>query len=225
MPIRHVVLQGDSVSLLAERHGLAPDTIWGARANEGLRARRARMDVLFPGDEVAIPDRRPKQVACSTDARHRFRRRGVPMLFELQLLDERGAPRAHRDYLLEVDGVRHTGRTDAEGVLRNYIHNGARRGRLTIEGELEREVLFGHLDPIETVSGVQKRLTNMGFPCADDGGELRAATIVALRTFQRLCGLEPTGAIDDATREEIRACHDDPVRLRGHLERGSLPAF
>jgi N-acetylmuramoyl-L-alanine amidase len=223
MPIRHAVRQGDSISRLAERHGLAPDTIWNDPANDDLRARRARMDVLLPGDEVVVPDLRPGEVECATGARHEFRRVGVPMLFEIQLFDERGAPAADRPYRLVVDGGERHGRTDAGGRLREYLPNTARRGRLAVEGEPERELLFGHLDPIETLSGVQKRLTNLGFACAQDAGRTGRATLQALTAFQRLCGLPATGALDDATREEVRACHDDPERLRAHLERP--PAF
>lgn len=220
MTIRHTVRPGDSVSRLAERHGLAPETIWEHPDNEALRGRRERMDVLLPGDVVVIPARRSKTVSCALDRVHRFRRRGVPMRFEIQLFDERGDPRRDVAYVLIVDGVEHAGRTDSHGHLSQYIANGARRGRLLLDGSAEDLVLdFGHLDPIDALSGVQQRLTNLGFTCTQDEGALGTATRAALLRFQVLVGLTPSGDLDDATREEIRACHDDRERFAAHLER------
>src|SRR4051794_29578662 len=63
MPIRHIVEQGDTIVALAERHGLFARTLWEHPQNAALRDLRARMDVLLPGDEVYIPDRRDKVVA------------------------------------------------------------------------------------------------------------------------------------------------------------------
>lgn len=114
MARRHTIEQGDSVSRLAELYGFAPDTIWNEPANEELRALRIRMDVLLPGDEVVIPDLRVAEARCSTGATHRFRRRGVPMLFEMQLFDGTGVPAGDRPFRLVVDGAEHAGRTDVD---------------------------------------------------------------------------------------------------------------
>jgi N-acetylmuramoyl-L-alanine amidase len=225
MPIRRVIDQGDSVSRLSERYGLAPDTIWEHPANAKLRSVRSRRDALLPADELVIPDLRAKRVSCPTGGRHRFRRLGVPMLFEIQLFDAYGQPRRQRPYSLDVDGVARQGTTDASGVLREFIPNAAQRGRLVIADELDEALLFGELDPIETLSGVQRRLTNLGFACMQDAGAPGANTTAALARFQHLCGMPATGALDDATREAVRACHDDPRHLRAVLARNPPPSL
>lgn len=214
MQAYHTVQDGDSLSSLALAYGLAPDTIWQDAANDKLRARRSRGETLLPGDVVAIPDKREKTDTRGMNARHVFRRIGVPILFELCLFDGDGLPLAGAAYVLEVDGVRHDGTTDADGVLKQIIPNDARAGRVAIDGLVDRELRFGWLDPIETLIGVQKRLTNLGFPCSHDEGRFSRDTHVALARFQRVAGLPDTGELDDATREEIRACHDVP----GHYD-------
>jgi hypothetical protein len=209
---RHLVQQGESVSSLAERYGHDPDTLWDHPQNAGLRAIRSRRDALAPGDELFIPDVRIKNLPCAVGRRHVFRRNGVPAFIEIQLFDVFGRPRRNRPYTLEVDGTVYDGTTDDQGRLRRCVPNAARRGRLVIEGELDQELLFGHLDPIETVSGVRKRLSNLGLLLPQGTVDIDAATAAALARFQSFCGLPSSGEIDDATREALRACHDD-----GHL--------
>jgi hypothetical protein len=212
--IRHRVKPGDSVVKLAEAHGFFPDTIWDHPDNADLKALRKDMNILMPGDVVVLPDLRRREAPCETDKRHTFRRRGVPMMFRAQLFD-RNEPRKHQPYTLEVDGQRFAGTTDAEGKIEIYLPNRAQRGRLVVAGgQVDVEVLFGHMDPITEVSGVQKRLANIGFECGAIDGRLHPRFTAALRAFQALVGLEPSGAIDDPTRAALGECHDRPGRLK-----------
>ncbi|MCA9604035.1 MAG: peptidoglycan-binding protein [Myxococcales bacterium] len=221
MPVRHIVRRGDSCSSLALRHGLAPDTIWEHPDNDGLRSTRSHMDVLAEGDVIVIPDKRITPVSVATDRTHRFRRRGVPMRFTIHLYDTQGRPYASVPFVLEVDGNRCTieGVTDGDGKIDCFLPNDSRAGELRFgEGEV-RSLRLGHLEPIETVEGVQQRLSNLGFPCLGDGGEMGRATMAALMRFQRWAELDVSGVIDDATKDELRACYEDPNHLRERFER------
>ncbi|MFO7561479.1 MAG: peptidoglycan-binding protein [Enhygromyxa sp.] len=211
--IRHRVVQGDSVAKLAEAHGLAPETIWEHPENAELEALRKDMNVLAPGDVLVIPKPRPREVRGATNERHVFRRRGVPMLFRVQLF-EGNEPRREQPFVLEVEGERIEGVTDGEGRIERYLPNRARRGRLLVnEGELELELAFGHMDPLSEIAGVQKRLANLGFDCGAIDGELHGRTLAALRAFQRTVGLPVSGELDDRTRETLGVCHDQPGKL------------
>jgi N-acetylmuramoyl-L-alanine amidase len=64
------------------------------------------------------------------------------------------------------------------------------------------------MDPADEVSGVQARLNNLGFDCGEPDGVLDDDTKSAVRAFQVLFGLEPSGEIDDAFREKLLACYD-----------------
>src|SRR5258708_29736807 len=99
MAVRHTVQQGESVISLSEQYGLFAETIWDDPANAALRKNRPDMNVLLPGDVVVIPDKRPRLEKRETGARHKFRRKGIPALFRLQVYDMHH-PRATQNYTL-----------------------------------------------------------------------------------------------------------------------------
>ena len=215
MPRFHTVSQGEGISSLSERYGFAPETIWEHPENARIRALREDPNVLLPGDVVCIPDKQPKFLEGATNARHRFRRKGVPAMFELQLLDG-DRPIAGVPYVLAVSDQRLPGTTDGQGILRHYVPNAASKGWIeyTENGKATRlELNFGCLDPITEIVGVQKRLNNLGFPCGEPDGTLNSATSAALLLFQFRAELEPTGVLDEVTREKLRIYHDSPEAM------------
>jgi putative peptidoglycan binding protein len=210
MPIRHVAQQGDSVISLSETHGFFADTIWNDPGNANLRERRADMNVLMPGDTVVIPDKRPRVEKRATGARHSFRRKGVPAFFRLQVYDMH-IPRANQPYELTVDGVTRKGTTNGEGILEEYVPPLAKSGELIIgEDRFRIQLQFGHLDPSDEITGVQKRLNNLGYDCGEAGGELDELTKTALWRFQREHGLPETGEPDAETLQLLDTIHSKP---------------
>jgi hypothetical protein len=207
MPIRYTIQQGDSVIRLGDRYGFDPDTIWNDSANAALKEKRKDMNELVPGDEVTVPDKRAKTVDAAAGAVHRFRRVGIPAYFRLQLFDA-DEPRANQSFALTVDGNVYSGTTDADGILQLYLPASSREGILLIgPDDFTVEIDFGHLDPITEISGVQKRLNNLGF-FSSESGELDDATRDALADFQYAAGLDDTGEPDDATLAKLAEVHD-----------------
>ncbi len=213
MPLRHTVEEGDSVIGLSAEHGLYAVTIWDDPENADLSARRADMNVLLPGDVVFIPDLRPKTESRATDAKYRFRRKGIPATFRIQLFDC-NAPRANQPYTLTVDGQQQSGQTDGQGIVSCFISPRASGGELVVGGPddppLKLALQFGHLDPINEISGAQHRLNNLGYICAPADGTMNDSTQQAIMTFQRYNGLPATGELDDATLAKLGQIHDDP---------------
>ncbi|HEY3740274.1 MAG TPA: peptidoglycan-binding protein [Bryobacteraceae bacterium] len=218
MPIRHTVEEGDSVVKLAAQHGFFPATIWNDGGNAELKSLRKDMNILAPGDTVVVPDLRDKAIPCATHIRHVFRRRGVPMIFRLQLFVW-NEPRKNQPWTLEVDGVRHSGTTTADGRIELYLPNTSTSGQLNINnGEVEIPILFGYMDPVSEVQGVKKRLVNLGFDCGELDEELNPQTKSSLRQFQSLVNLKPTGEIDGDTRDALANCHDMPSLLKQRVD-------
>lgn len=210
MPRQHTVAQGDSVIALSDRFGHFALTIWDDAANAELKERRPNMNALLPGDIVTIPDKRRKDVTKADKARHRFKRKGIPATFRLQVFDVE-TPRASQEYTLVAEGTQIKGVTDDQGVLECFIDAHVRSGMLTIGPDHYKVALaFGHLDPPEEVSGIQKRLTNLGFDAGPADGVLNDKTKAAIRKFQGRFGLPVTGEADQATVDAITAQHDDP---------------
>lgn len=59
----HVVKQGEHLAGIAQQYGFADYLkLWDLPENTGLKRLRQKPNVLFPGDEVFIPDKQPKLV-------------------------------------------------------------------------------------------------------------------------------------------------------------------
>jgi N-acetylmuramoyl-L-alanine amidase len=202
---RHTVAQGDCIASIAFDNGLFWQTVWDDGANAALKEKRKDLYTLLPGDVVTVPDIREKDQNCPTDRRHRFRLKGVPAHVRVRLLELDGTPRANLAYQLVVDGVANEGSTDSDGALMQTIPPDARSGSLLLiaSGELF-DLDLGHLDPIDTVTGVQGRLRGLGHYGGPLDGEQSPQLAAAIQDFQMATGLEPLGLLDDQTRDKLR---------------------
>ena len=212
MPIEYRVKAGDCISSISFEHGFFPDTVWNHPANAALKTQRGNPNVLAEGDIVIIPDKREKKEVRVTTAEHRFRKRGVPAKLRIQFRDN-DVPRAVEPYQLTIDDqLKLSGSTDASGWLIVSIPPNARSGVLLLGvGKKQRRyrLELGQLDPADEIRGVQGRLINLGFECGPMDGELNDKTRNALRAFQALHNLEPSGELDAATRNKLRDLHDN----------------
>ncbi|MHC4474361.1 MAG: peptidoglycan-binding domain-containing protein [Planctomycetota bacterium] len=201
------VRQGDCISSIAYEHGFFPDTIWNDSKNSKLKQDRKDPNVLKPGDEVYIRDKEEKEESCASEERHRFKRKGVPEIFNIQfkIKDE---PRANEAYVLDIDGELSEGQTDENGIAEIWIPPNAKKGKISFrDREDEYELDLGGLDPITEISGVQQRLQNMGFYKGDIDGKMSDELEQAIRIIQERNDLEPTGKLDEATRNKIQEEH------------------
>lgn len=204
---KYTVSSGDSITSIAHENGFLSKTIWDHPENAGLKAKRKDPNILFPGDEVFIPDKDLKWETRPTNAKHVFQVKGEPNKFKLRLM-KLGQPRANEAYVLEIDGKLYNGSTDSNGMLEQVIPRDAKGGKLVLKGGKETyPVRIGYLDPIDEVSGIQHRLNNLGFNCGSPGGELNDETRDAIRQFQTKYKLEVTGEPDDATKAKLRQLH------------------
>jgi len=125
---------------------------------------------------------------------------------------EEDEPIKNAPYVLEVDGVIvDQGNTDGDGYVKITIKPDAREGRLTVHKSQPEERIFmldlGVMDPVDEVSGVRKRLANLGFFCAPDGPADADDLVIALRHFQEGNSLNVTGEIDDPTKSKLKELH------------------
>ena len=182
---------------IAEAHGFFPGTLWDLPENAELRSLRGDPDVLAPGDEVYVPERRPHSEQLPVDQRHRFKIKGVPSQLRLQVVVG-GELRADQPYTLQVSGVSYEGVTDGEGVLEQAVPPQARSAILVIgPDDFTFELSLGTVDPLSTVAGVHHRLTNLGYDCGMICDRPTARLQACIRAFQARAGLSETGEWDD----------------------------
>lgn len=208
MPTRHVVRRGDCLNSIADTYGFFPRTIWDHADNAEL-AKKREPGVLLDGDIVIVPDKRDGEAECETAKRHRFRRRGVPALLRVEVRDD-DIPRKNEPFVIDIDGNKIEGTTDENGLVAVPLPPRARRAVLTVgkgADATEYELALGHLDPIDTITGVQARLDNLGFSC-DVTGTMDDGTVNAIRLFQEhFKHPSVSGELDDLTRQKLLELH------------------
>lgn len=210
----HVVLPGEGLSLIAWMNGFFWETLWEHPANRELREARRNPEVLLPGDRLTIPERSPGTVSCRTGQKHVFRRRGVPSRVSFQVKVRDGRVFAGKRFVLEAGEQRLEGTTSPEGRIEEWVSPALKQVTLTVwldEPGFPEQVTWvlrvGHLEPAETLRGVQSRLASLGYALEGEAGTLGPKTALALRDVQVRSGLEPTGEIDDGTRRALLALH------------------
>lgn len=167
---KHIVKQGECIESISFEHGLFWDTLWNLPENAELKQKRKDPNILFPGDEVFVPDKEEKTESCATEQKHRFRKKGVPAELRIRFMktieDEKcesppeedtislhatleeyrpevkitSKPRPNISCIIEIDGITKEGKTDSEGLLKFSIPPNAQSGKITLCEEDEKFV-------------------------------------------------------------------------------------
>ena len=217
MAEQYEVKQGDCLSSIAKAHGLRSwKVIWDDPNNKAFKDARKNPNVLYPGDVLYLPDVKPsdKKASATTEKRNKFQVNLSKTLLRIQVKDEKEKPLSGKAYTIWIGDEERAGKTDGDGLVIEKVDPEVTSAKLTVwleeQGKGARylwDLAVGHLDPIDEVSGIQARLNNLGYFCGDVDGNVTAATIAALKGFQKANGLEPTGEPDDDTKNKLLAAH------------------
>jgi N-acetylmuramoyl-L-alanine amidase len=187
-----------------------------APENEELRKKRKDPQVLADGDSVFVPEKKTRIVHLETDKKHTFVVPRIKAWFRVTLRDNEGRLVANRRFQLEVAGKLKTGTTDSSGKIELEVDPKPADGKLKVflddadpSKNITWNVKLGHLDPLDKLSGVKARLSNLGFACGAIDDALNEETKTALRNFQIVYRLPVTGEADDATKGKLAAVHDN----------------
>lgn len=216
MSLQYVVRSGDCLSSIASHHGFADwRVIYDAPENADFKAKRPNPNVIYPGDVLVIPEKQTKTVDIATGASHRIQLERPTTWLRLEVRVE--GP--HR-YVLQVGPESFSGTTTGDSPLEHRIDAEARRGQIQLWPDAEGapdsppddalvwDLRIGALDPIEEVSGIQGRLSNLGYYHGPWSGEVDELTAAAIRWFQEDHDLDSTGEIDQRLRDELCDAHD-----------------
>lgn len=214
MATKHIVVQGECLSLIARRYGFADwKAIYDHPDNAQLKRERPNPNLLYPGDVVAIPDPQKKSHSLATGKTHRIAVKLPKKVLRLVLRNRDGKPLANQAYTLTfasrppIEGKK----TDGDGKLEADVGIDVRAATLKI-GEHELALELGHLNPLadtpdQGLSGIQARLNNLGYGAGAADGILGPRTRAALRLFQADAQLDVTGEPDQATRDRLQREH------------------
>lgn len=205
----YVVKQGDCMTSIAVEHGFFWKMLWDLPENSEIKNKRKNPNLLLPGDRVFVPNLQLKEKDGSTEQRHRFRSKLPKMALRIVVKLGDDDPAANEPYDIVVDGRCFQGITDDTGTLEQPIPADARKAHLLLKKlGLIWVLKLGHLDPPNTVTGVQARLSNLGFKCGPVDGIVGPMTQAAIEQFQMSQNLTVSGKLDDQTINRMEEIHD-----------------
>ena len=213
MPTIHIVKQGDHLSSIAKKYGLPRKKIWNDPHNAALAGQRLNPNVLYPGDQVYIPDLTPNEFARPTDVNHKFAvdRQKVQLCLVLEDIYER--PIANASCLLQCDGDSIALTSDSAGTIKHDIPADLQEATLTVQSaetpfKDERfSIKIGHLDPVDQITGQLARLNNLGYFAGDVGRQDTDALESAVEEFQCDQGLTVDGVCGPQTQAQLKKVH------------------
>ena len=207
----YVVAPGDCLASIAERFGFSdPMLIYNHADNAALRSARPDPNVLLPGDQVFVPERKPRIEELATERRHRFVVKRPQTFLRLRLEEADGKPRSGLPYEVAYLTTKVKGVTTAEGVIEQPIPRDLTQAVVTVGKGKSAEVFnvgLGFIDPVTSDSGVRQRLGNLGLLRPIDGLTDDLALRFAIHSFQLREGLEPTGGPDADTLKKLVEAH------------------
>lgn len=211
----YTVVRGDNLTKIARRHGFARwQTLYRYPRNRDFRRLRDNPNLIFPGDQVFIPDRELGEQPSQVNQIHRFQLLETRRMLWLVIHDKefRRVP-AGQIFKLTIEGHGvQQGETRLGGLIEREIPPDAERGELTVfldsgSSTHSRTWRFRIRDfhPITKRTGVQMRLKNLDLyngPIVDaESPEMEEA----VRQFQkRFLPDQVTGIVDERTRTKLK---------------------
>lgn len=208
MAEKYNIAQGDGVTRIAYQTGFFWETIWHHPENAELKRLRKHGEYLNPGDVLFIPDKCPKEYSRPTDQRHSFRRKGLPVILRIRLLDEDDEPRADLPYCLKISGQLLSGQTDGEGWIRQPVPPDAAQGELVLPNGEHYTINIDHIGAMDSVGAAQAMLQNLAYYGGPIDNNMNDDTRLAIKLFQQRFGIPVTGDLDETTRRAIKDFHD-----------------
>ena len=200
--------QGDHTSGIAEQFGFRTfKTLWNDPNNAQLRQDRKDPHILFPGDQVFIPDKQTKKQFAPTAKVTTFKLDASKLTLNLKLQDVNGDAIANNPVTISVEGsVVPPPTTDGDGKTSSDIKKTAKDGFLVVQ-DMQFPLKIGFLDPVDKQSGQIARLNNLGYEAGPPDSVDAEAFESAVEEFQCDSKLPVNGTCDDATQAKLTEVH------------------
>jgi len=215
----YTVKQGDHLSGIAYQYGFANyNPIWDHAENADLKKERKNPNVLFPGDQLFIPDKETKHYSKPTDQLHKFQVKTTPLKLRIKLHRFYAKPIANTPCDLFIAGNLMKVTSDANGIVEQAIPETARDGKLTVHQQItvkgrsvpndfEIPLKIGDLNPVKKLSGQVGRLSNLGYYRSDLEPLDDPEFVSAVEEFQCDQGLTVDGDCGPQTQAKLEEVH------------------
>lgn len=226
--MEHKVKRGDTLSFIAEKYNTTVEKIWNSAGNSKLKQKRDSPDILFSGDVLTIPAIEEKNEDAKLESNNKFYcdvNFGEIIIKFLKY----EKPRENLKYaaFFEKSCFSNDDKVDDTGVVAHEVNFEEKMGVINLFPEKDSAYIaekytlkIGELDPLDTISGIQARLKNLGYyfenenkfpsigsekPYKDEDMDIHTKN--ALAVFQIENDLEPTGIYDDKTKDKLKVIH------------------
>jgi len=207
----HTVQQGECLSSLAAEHNLASwRSIYDRPENASFRSKRPNPNLIYPGDQIFIPDPEQGGVNKPTDQKHTFVLKLDQTMLRIVFADQDGNPYGQSEYSLTIGDNTYKGKANAQGLIEEKIDPQAQSGILTVwfPGAPRRHCTWnlsiGHLDPVAQMTGIQARLNNLDFNSGPVDGIRGPITTGAVKEFQTKYKLVVDGIPGPITQKKLK---------------------
>ncbi len=216
MPV-HIVQQGETLNRIAKKYNFVSyEKIYQHEKNAEFRELRPDPNIIFPGDEIFIPEKEDKMGMGSTNSKHTFRiKKPEVEKFRVKIGDSLGVPWVGKRVVLSIGNQNIDAPIGEDGVIEIDLPEGTESGgelKFFMDAESSEpshvfEVQLGHLDPVEELSGVQARCNALGFPCGVADGIMGQKTRAGLELFQEAHDLEVDGVPGPKTKAKLKSVY------------------
>jgi|GEM_PF-1585452 len=206
---KHKVAKFEDVPQVAAKKGyFDPEAIFSDAANDALRSDRPNLNQLVEGDQLTLPPKESEPLVAPSGILQAIVLSSRPVQrLRIQLQADKKF-----SYVLTVGTATFRAEHDGSALIEHEVSALSTKGTLKVTFEqgapLEWKLELGTLEPVTTVKGQQARLMNLGFDPKGVDGKAGKNTKAATSAFQRFCGFEPTGEIDETTQAELEKRHD-----------------
>ena len=214
MPKTHVVSQGENLTRIAKEYGFSsPSSIYEHSVNAGFREVRPNPNLIYPGDEIQIPEKSTKTKVKPTGKFHTLTVKVAKNEeFLIRLQNGLGKNWKKVPAHLEIDGELIEGLTRSNGTVSFILPDTQTQDALlkiylnedSEEPSHEVSLKLSHLDPFDTISGVQARCNSLGHPCGTVDGVMGEATRSGVESFQSKYHLQIDGEPGPITQSKLR---------------------
>jgi Putative peptidoglycan binding domain len=210
----YVIRQGDYLTKLAHTMGFNADSVWNDDKNKDLKDKRQDPNQLQPGDILQVPDEPKARLPIIVGSTNNYVARipKVPVVLRLQI---GGEILVKEPFVIHGVGKKPIeGATDEHGYLSTEVPVHVRELEVELtERNRTLRVRVGNMDPMNELSGLQKRLTHLGFYQPSYAGTENYEAcdpkqiMAALAAFQSSKKLPATGRLDDDTAKALVDAH------------------